>query len=175
MRNLITTLVCATALFAADVPRQSQRFLLPDVKGQDHDSNDLYRGKVVVLEFMQTSCPHCAAFTPVAKDIQAKYGDRVIVIGVVNPPATPAQISDFIRDHKITYPVLLDAGRVAYAYIRKPSFDIPYVFLIDTAGKIREEFEYGRAPFEIFEGRGLFRYIDDVLGAGTGAPAGKKN
>ena len=171
MRTILAALLCVSALAAADVNRPAQRFLLPDVTGRDHDFNE-YRGKVVVLEFMQTTCPHCGAFTSVLKEAQQRYGDRVAIVSLVNPPDTPATVSNFIAAHQINYPVLLDAGRVAYAYIRRAAFDIPYLFLIDASGTIRKEFEYGAAGQDVFEGKGLFPHLDAILG---GAPsAGKK-
>ncbi len=144
--------------------RPMQRFLLPDVQGHDHDSIE-WKGKAMVIEFMSTTCPHCAVFSSVLKQVQQKYGGRVVVIAMVNPPDTPAQVARFIEDHKITYPILLDAGRVAYAYIRKPAFDIPYIFLIDSGGTIRESFEYSAATQDLFYGNALFPHIDKLLGA----------
>jgi peroxiredoxin len=170
---ILAALLCASALVASDVNRPAQRFLLPDVAGRNHDFNE-YRGKVVVLEFMQTTCPHCGAFTSVLKEAQQRYGDRVAIISLVNPPDTPATVSNFIAAHQIKYPILLDAGRVAYAYIRRPAFDIPYLFLIDASGNIRKEFEYGPANQEIFEGKGLFPHLDAVVGSGSASPPGKK-
>ena len=58
MRIIIATLLFAAALFAADASRRAPGFSLPDSKAQQHDLAD-YRGKVVILEFIQTACPHC--------------------------------------------------------------------------------------------------------------------
>lgn len=167
MRLFCALLLSAVALLAVDMNRPMQRFLLPDIKGHDHDSVE-WKGKAMVLEFMSTTCPHCAASTSVLKQIQQKYGDRLQVIAIVNPPDTPAQVAHFIDEHKVTYPILLDAGRVAYAYIRRPSFDIPYVFLIDSSGTIRESLEYSPATQDLFYGSALLPHIDKLL---TGSPA----
>lgn len=168
MRILLTALLCATALVAADVSRPMQRFILPDSRGVDHDSNQ-YRGKVILLEFMQTGCPHCAAFTNVLKQVQARYGPNVYIIGVVNPPDTPSNVSNFIAQHHITYPILLDAGRVAYAYIGKPEFDLPYLVVIDASGQIRHQYEYGPTTQQIFDGNALLAQIQSLLGPPAGA------
>ncbi|MBZ5579185.1 MAG: TlpA family protein disulfide reductase [Acidobacteriia bacterium] len=172
MRTFLTALLCSFALLAADAPRPAQRFLLPDVQGHDHDSYE-YKGKAMVLEFMQTGCVHCAAFSNVLKQVQARYGPQIHIVALVNPPDTPANVSKFTAEHQINYPILLDAGRVAYAYIGKPAFDLPYIFLIDARGQIREQFEYGLATHEIFEGNALFPHIEALLGASFGG-AGKK-
>jgi len=172
MRFLWLLLITAATLVANDINRPMQRFLLPDVKGHDHDSIE-WKGKPMVIEFMATDCPHCAAFTSVLKQAQQKYGDRLVIIGMVNPPTTPPQVAAYIEAHKITYPILLDAGRVAYAYIRKPAFDIPYVFLIDASGTIREGFEYSATTADFFYGNALLPHIDSLFTSGSQAPAKK--
>jgi thiol-disulfide isomerase/thioredoxin len=170
MRFLGTLLISAVALIAADINRPMQRFLLPDSSGHNHDSIE-WKGKPMIIEFMAPDCPHCNAFTSVLKKVQQKYGDRVVIVGMVNPPTTPPQVARFAEDHKITYPILLDAGRVAYAYIQKPSFDLPVVFLIDSGGTIRESFEYSALNADLFYGNSLMPHVDNLFG--QGAPAKK--
>lgn len=156
-----------------DVNRPAPRFRLPDIKQQDHDSND-YRGKVIVMEFMRTDCPHCNAFTTVLKQVQQRYGGRVVVLSLVNPPDTPANVAAFISQHQVGYPILLDSGRVAYAYIQKGEFDLPFLFLIDGNGTIREQYEFGPSTVSMFEGNALFGRLDNLLGASIAAPAKKQ-
>lgn len=170
MRILFTALLCTVVLVAADAGRPMQRFLLPDANGVNHDSNE-YRGKVILLEFMQTGCVHCAAFTNVLKQAQARYGPRIHIVALVNPPDTPANVQKFAAQHHVNYPILLDAGRVAYAYIRKPEFDLPVLFLIDANGQIRQQYEYGPGTLPIFEGNALFPQIESLLKVGNGAVA----
>jgi thiol-disulfide isomerase/thioredoxin len=171
MRILWALLISAVALVANDINRPMQRFLLPDAKGHDHDSIE-WKGKPMVLEFMATNCPHCLAFSNVLKQVQQKYGDRIVIVGVVNPPTTPVQVQQFIDEHKVTYPILLDAGRAAFAYIRKQAFDLPYVFLIDGDGVIREGFEYGATTSDLFYGNAMLSHIDSLFQ--PAAPAGQK-
>lgn len=163
MRTVIAALLCATALCAADGGRRAPGFSLPDVRTQEHDLAD-YRGKVVILEFMQTACPHCGAFAGVLNQVQQKYGDRVAILSIVNPPDDLKTVSGFIAAHRASYPILLDSGQVAYSYLRTPSFDIPHVYLIDANGMIREDFGYSDGTRDIFEGKGLFARLDAILG-----------
>ena len=162
MRLFWTLLICAAGLAAEDLNRPMQRFQLPDTTGRDHDSID-WKGKPMVIEFMATACPHCIAFSSVLKQVQEKYKDRVVVLAMVNPPTTPAQAAQFVQDHKITYPILLDAGKAAYAYIRKLEFNLPYVFLIDSSGMIREAFEFGPTTADLFYGNALLSHIDSLF------------
>lgn len=163
MRTFIVALLCAAALSAADASRRAPGFSLPDSKMQQHDLAD-YRGKVVILEFMQTGCPHCAAFNSVLSQVERKYGDRVAILGVVNPPTDMNGVNAYIVANKITHPMLFDSGQVAYSYLRSGSFDVPHVYLIDTNGGIREDFGYSEATKDIFEGNGLFSRLDAMLG-----------
>jgi peroxiredoxin len=173
MRKVITTLLCAAALFAAAAPRRAPGFSLPDVKTQQHDLAD-YRGKVVVLEFMQTTCPHCGAFTSVLSQVEQKYGNKVAIVSIVNPPDDQNKVSSYISGHRIEYPILLDCGQVAYSYIQKASFDLPIVFLIDGNGMIRNHWEYSPLTLDVFEGNGLMPEIDKLAGGGAPPPQKKK-
>jgi peroxiredoxin len=164
MRILLATLLCALSLPAADAPRRAPGFSLPDVKGEQHDLAD-YRGKVVILEFMQTTCPHCAAFTDVLDRVQQKFGDKVAILSVVNPPDDQKAVAAYIGGHKITYPILFDCGQVAYSYLRVMRFDLPQVYLIDASGMIKSHFEYNAITKEIFEGNGLLPEVERLTGA----------
>lgn len=170
MRTIIPTLLCTMALIAADnANRRAPGFALPDSKMQVYDLAD-YRGKVVILEFMQTDCPHCAAFAPVLNEVQQKYGDRVAILAVANSGHDNQNtIAQYISGHQVHYPVLFDAGQMAYSYFRSPTFDNPHIYLIDANGIIRSDFGYGPMTKEVFEGKGLIAEIDRLL-AGASPP-----
>ena len=175
MRTILVVLVCTAALFAGENSgRRAPGFALPDSKMQIVDLAD-YRSKIVLLEFMQTSCPHCAAFADVLERVQRKYGDKVAILAVVNSAAdNQNSVAQYISGHRITYPVLFDAGQMAYSYLRKTHFDTPSVFLIDGGGTIKNDWEYSLTTRDIFEGNGLISEIDSLL-SGKGAAQKAKN
>ena len=168
MRTVISTLLCAVALLAADTVRRAPGFSLPDLKAVQHDLADS-RGKVVVLEFMQTTCPHCAVFAAALDKVQQKYGSKVEILAIANPPDGPGTVAEYISGHKITYPILFDCGQVAYSYLQVMRFDLPQVYVIDAKGAIQRHFEYGPLTRDIFEGDALLTEIDRVIGV-TAAP-----
>ena len=127
-----------------------------------HDLYD-YRGKPVVLEFMQTTCPHCATFVGVLQRIQQKYGDKVAILSVANPPDNITSVNMFISGHKITYPILFDTGQAAFSYVRSPRFDLPQVYVIDANGMIFAHHVYSLMDRDIFEGNGLFNELDKLV------------
>jgi peroxiredoxin len=156
------------ALFAAEPPLRAPGFSLPDLKAEQHDLAD-YRGKVVILEFMQTTCPHCAAFVEVLDKVQRKFGNKVGILAVVNPPDNQQAVAAYITGHKIAYPILFDCGQVAFSYLRKVQFDLPQVYVIDANGTIQRHFEYSALTRDIFEGNGLIPELDRLL-AGAAPP-----
>jgi len=167
MKRILTLLFCAgMALTAQQALRRAPGFALPDgITGQIRDLYD-YRGKVVVLEFMKTTCPHCANFADILAQAQQKYGDRLTVISVVNTnDDNPTSVKQYVTGHKVTYPILFDLGQMAYSYVQKPSMDLPHVYVIDQNGYIRSDYAYGITTRDIFEGHALFAEIDRVLNA----------
>src|ERR1035438_8137562 len=169
MKKIAATLLCTVALFAADPPRRAPGFCLIDTAGQWQDLPHS-RGKIVLAEFMETNCPHCISFSTVLNGLKLKYADKLAILAIANPPDNPQTMLQFVKDHKLTYPLLLDQGQAAYSYVRSPSFDLPGVFLIDANGMIRNSWQNGVLTKDIFEGAGLAREIDKLLAA---APARK--
>lgn len=164
MRKVLIPLICAFALTAADGPRRAPGFALFDSKMQVYDLYD-YRGKVVLLEFMETTCPHCAAFADVLRQIEQQYGPKVQVLSVVEAAKDNTNtVAQYIAGHKVTYPILFDQGQMAFSYVRGNSIDFPHVYLIDSSGYIHGDWAYGVTTRDIFEGKGLFKEIDGLLG-----------
>jgi peroxiredoxin len=172
MRKTLVTLFCAAALFAVDAPHRAPGFCLIDSSGQWRDLAD-YRGKAVLLEFMQTTCSHCAAFAPRLKEIQQKYGARLQILAVALPPDNPNTILQYVSSHGITYPLLFDMGQVAGSYVRVPGLDFPTIYLIDANGMIHGHYEYSDGTRAIFEATALTPELDKLVG-GAAAPAAKK-
>jgi peroxiredoxin len=172
MKRLIALLLCAGALLMAQTPKRAPGFCLADTTGQWRDLAD-YRGKVVLVEFMQTTCPHCADFTTVLAGLVKKYGDKLQVISIALPNDTPQTMLQFAKGHGLTWPLLLDQGQVAASYVRQPSLNFPAVYLVDRNGMIADHWEYGALTKGIFEGAQLSREIDKLLAPAQPAPAKK--
>jgi peroxiredoxin len=167
MRLTLACVLCALTVSAADLPRRAPGFALPDSKMKVFDLYD-YRGKVVILEFMKTDCPHCATFASVLGKVQQKFGPKVQILSVVNMQQdTDRSVSAYIAGHNITYPILFDAGQMAFSYVLKPELNYPQIFIIDPHGTIQRQYEYGPLSRDIFEGNGLVAEIDKVLSMST--------
>jgi peroxiredoxin len=168
----IATLSLAQQPMAQPMPKRAPGFCLSDTKAQWHDLAD-YRGKVVLIEFMQTTCPHCAEFSNVLAKMTQKYGANLQVLSIALPQDTMPMLIQYTQGHKTTWPHLFDMGQVAFSYLRAPSVSFPTVFLVDQNGMIANKWEYGGLTTSIFDGTQLSREIDKLLGA-SAAPASKK-
>jgi peroxiredoxin len=168
MRRLLTVLLCGAALLAA-ADRRAPGFSLVDSKGSEHDLAD-YRGKPVLLAFIQSTCPHCATFAENLQKLREKFGDKVAILAVVTPPDDPGKVNAFIAGHKITFPILFDSGQMSYSYVLSQKLTFPRLFVIDGGGTIQAEYEFSPVSADVFEGNAL----EPALGRMLAAPASRK-
>lgn len=138
-------LALSLPVFAQQMPfgRRAPGFSMLDViKLQQHDLQD-YRGKVVLIDIMRTNCPHCQELTKALEEVKAKYGDKIQILSVVNPPDNQTTVKQYIAAYKVTSPVLFDCGQMAASYLqigpKNPSASVPHLFVIDKGGMIRTE------------------------------------
>lgn len=163
MRFLVGAFVAASLLCAqAPPPRKAPSFTLPDHQGGFQDLTD-HRGKVVLLDIMLTSCPHCKDFSKVLEQVKAKYGDQIRVFSLVNPPDTMDSVKAYVRDQKITAPILFDCGQAAYSYVRSGQIQLPRLFVIDQQGMIRGDVSYTEATKANFQVAAVSAQIDKLL------------
>lgn len=167
MRWLLS-LCFALTLCAAETARRAPGFALPDVNLQYHDLQD-YRGKVVVVDFIQTTCPHCQQLTGVLEKLKAKYAGRLVVLSVVNPPDNQTTVRNYMGTYKVTSPMLFDCGQMTASYLRvtpeNPRINLPHVTIVDGTGMIRHDLEYKETNKAQFEEAGLTAMLEGVMGA----------
>ena len=73
--------------------RLAPGFALPDASLIYHDLYK-YRGKIVILNVMQTACPHCKRFSRNLQRIREKYETKVQIVNIVNPPDNLEKVRD---------------------------------------------------------------------------------
>jgi peroxiredoxin len=171
---LAATSICVLTAAGELSGRRAPGFALPDLNLNYHDIQD-QRGKVVIVDIMRTVCPHCLAVSKNLEKIKAKYGSRVAIISIVNPPDNQSTVSKFLVDNRLTTPVLFDCGQVSAVYLKvtpkNPSIDIPHIFIIDQQGMIRNDFAYSDTTRALLEGDGLGGEVEKLLN-GPGAKKG---
>jgi len=150
--------------------RRAPGFSLPDAVQQQHDLAD-YRGKYVIIEFMQSKCPHCVTFAEIIEKLMIKYRTKVQSLSIVLPPDNLTTVQAYIKEHNVTIPVLFDCSQVAASYLKlgpsTPRVFFPHAFLIDPNGTIINDWVYGEDTKPIFEGDALAKELDRVLSGGS--------
>lgn len=179
MRFLLVLALGAMAMFGANEfsNRRAPSFSLPDNTMRQHDILD-YRGKVLLVEFIQTKCQKCQELTrSVEGRVKPKFGDKLAVLSIVVPPDTFEDVKKFINVFKVTSPILFDMGQVAGSYSKaspeRPAMYFPHVFLIDQKGQIRNDWQFtapGLYP-DVISGDRLVAEIEKLVAEGGGAPA----
>lgn len=147
--------------------RRAPGFALPDPEYQHFYDLQDYRGKVVVIDIMSTTCPHCQLLSTTLEKVKEKYGDKVQILSVVLPPDNQATIAKYRSVNKITVPIICDMGQMTISYLNaRPGMtkmDVPHLFLIDKQGMIRNDFFYSDHDKAVFEGPALYPEIDKLL------------
>jgi peroxiredoxin len=102
-----------------------------------------FRGKVVALLFVHTTCPHCQHASEVFSHLSAEYGARGFQpIDVAFNPMANLYVRDFVKDHNITYPVGFDTPENVMNYLGFSIMDryvVPQIVWIDRKGNIRSQ------------------------------------
>lgn len=98
-----------------------------------------YRGKVVALEFILTTCPHCQAAAKVMTEMQRRYGKRGFqALDVALDPNADLLVENFQKEHHAEFPVgwvQLNQMMTFMGFDQHPV--VPQLVLIDKKGVIR--------------------------------------
>jgi cytochrome c biogenesis protein CcmG/thiol:disulfide interchange protein DsbE len=122
-------------------------FSLITLEGDSVKLSD-YAGKIVILDFWATWCPPCRKGIPDLISIQNEFENDVTVIGIsLDQPSMHDDLSLFIEDYEINYPILLGTLEVVMAYGNVRA--IPTSFIIDREGMIVNKY-MGLVPKSIY-------------------------
>jgi len=134
-------LTLADNLFREDtVPKEGSKapnFTLPGLNEQEYELSD-YKGKIVVLNFWGTYCPPCVEEMPLIQNYYEKYADKNVEILAINENDPLVSVKAFVRQYKLTFPVLLDKDIVRREY---GVLNYPTTIFINENGKIEVIFE----------------------------------
>jgi len=126
------------------VGKPAPDFTLTDTNGTKHKLSEYTKaGKVVVLEWFNPQCPVVLKYrskSSYMEDTIASFAGKKVVWLAIDSSAPekeggdPAVIKQFITDHKVDVPVLIDSnGKVGHTY---GAVCTPHMFVISPKGNL---------------------------------------
>lgn len=123
-------------------------FALTSTEGKTVKLSD-YKGKIVIVDFWATWCPPCRKGVPDLIDLQSKYKEKLLIIGIsLDYGKTKDDVKPFIKNYGINYPVVYYDEKVLNDYGGIES--IPTSFIIDSEGNVVNK-HVGLYPKYIYE------------------------
>ena len=124
-------------------------FKLMTIDGKDIQLSD-YKGKPVLINEWASWCPPCRLEMPGIQAAYEKYqGKGLVVLGIdLTVQDNLPDVSAFIRDYKLTFPILLDeSGDVSARLFGLRG--LPTSYFIDSSGTLRHIQIGGMTPQQL--------------------------
>lgn len=124
------------------IPRPSPNYTITLPDGQPVTLNQ-YKGKVIALEFLLTTCPHCQTTARIMTKLEKELGPKGFqpLGAAINPNP---DIADFRRQTGASYPIGTAVRETVYGYlehsIMSPQLMMPQLVFIDKTGTIRAQY-----------------------------------
>ena len=112
-------------------PKRAEDFTVALVRGETLRLRE-QRGKAVMVNFWATWCPPCREEMPAMERLYRRHRERGFVLLAVSVDTDAALVKPFLEQHKLTFPVTLDAKMdLANTYGVRA---LPSSFLVDRHG-----------------------------------------
>jgi peroxiredoxin len=113
---------------------RAPNFTLPTIDGKEVSLSQL-RGKIVMINFWETSCSACASEMPDIQAVFDTWSRDDLEILAVNHGERAAFVQSFIDSKGLTFPALLDSDQAVSNMYQIST--IPTTFFIDADGIIK--------------------------------------
>lgn len=114
-------------------PDPAPIFALNDLEGKSLSLSS-FSGKVVLLNFWATWCGPCRSEIPGLIELQAKYQDRLQVVGLSTDEGPTDIVKRYVERMHVNYPVAIATPEVAQKY--GGILALPTSFLLDVQGRV---------------------------------------
>ena len=173
--SIATAALFAGSLWSAQLPRMAPDLAIPLPSGKQVKVSD-YRGKVLCLAFILTTCPHCQHTTELLDSIYKDYQSKGLAVVEAAVNDNP-NVGAFVSQYKVPFPVGTAGVMTAVDYIQWPHDKlplVPFVIFIDRKGMIRAQYTgHDEAFFNDQQDQHMRDEIDVLLS--DGAPAKAKH
>ncbi len=158
------------ALFAAEVPRPAPELVIRQVNKPQLLLSQ-FRGKVVAVEFLQTTCPHCQNASALLNKMGEEYGPRGFQpIGIAFNDMATMLVPDYVNQLGLKFPVGVGTREEVISYLQHPVVEMMYVpqlIFIDRKGIIRAQYA-GQSDFFKDEEKNMRKQIEALLNEPAG-------
>ena len=167
---LAASLITFSVLAQPPMPRKAPELTVVEPSGKQTLLSS-YRGKVVLLAFVFTTCPHCQAECGVMNKLQAEFGPKGFqALAVAFNDNAGMLVNAFVENLKTTFPVGYAARQTVTDYLQlddtgKVIWNVPQMVLIDRKGMIVAQ-SGPKGSEELQEENSLRKKITDLLGSG---------
>jgi thiol-disulfide isomerase/thioredoxin len=191
MRRLLTFIFVLTITHAAAVcvrarQKESQArqkdaatqagegFRLKGLDGKFYDTSEM-RGDVVVVSFGATWCVPCTWELVAIEELKVEYAGRPVRfmwVNIEDPKRTTNNILKYyVKDRRLTIPVLRDPGGSVLARYENTGSRIPVMVMFDREGRVSAPVHKGM-PQDIVLYKQMVRgRVNSLLGAGAAGGA----
>ncbi|HVN06182.1 MAG TPA: TlpA disulfide reductase family protein [Bryobacteraceae bacterium] len=169
--------ICLATMMAgaADLPRPAKDFAIKLTGGKQIQISQ-YKGKVCVLAFILTTCPHCQKTVGFLSALQKELGPRGLqVVASAIEDGASTHVTDFVQRFQPGFPVGFNELQPAEDYLQHPAMLrllMPQLIFIDRHGVIRAQYSGDDKFFADNQQQNLRTQIEALLK--PAAPTAKK-
>ena len=175
-RILATVLIVVAALtctglwsaLASQSDAQSTNDPLIRLRGIDGKTYDIaeMKGNILLVSFGATWCSPCTTELRALEELQTEYRDRPVKFLWVSldrrERLSDDGLRDFVKEHKLTFPVLRDPTQLTYAQF-STRIRLPFVIFFDKDGKLAAPKHTGMSQPELYK-KTIRENLDKLLG-----------
>jgi thiol-disulfide isomerase/thioredoxin len=153
MRTGLLLLFTAVAVFSTESARPSPPFTISRKAGPPLALSQ-YKGKVVALAFISTTCPHCQELTTILNGIAHGYSLRgVQVLECAFNDDAEQTMAGFVDRFRPPFPVGWSNRAAVMSYLQYSIIDprplyVPHLVFLDRSGVIRGDYPGESAFFK---------------------------
>jgi len=127
---------------ALPVIRRSPEFVIRFVDGKQALLSS-YKGKVIALLMVHTTCPHCQHTSQVFTQLQTEYGPKGFqALDVAFNTMANLYVTDFVKSFNVGYPVGFSTPEDVMGYLGfnvMQRYTVPQIVFIDKKFNIRSQ------------------------------------
>lgn len=144
MKSAILALTLALSLHAAaPVPRPAPALTFSEPSGKTGTLAAM-KGKVVVVQFLLTTCPHCQAFSRTLTKLTTELGPKFQAVGLAFDKDDAKMVPNYIKQIGTNFIVGSAAQNVTTGFLGISVMEynqmrVPQVVVIDKKGVIRSQ------------------------------------